>query len=99
MVDDRIKIADPADNVATSFRTLEANERIAIAVDDRRYELRIDEEVPLGHKVAIRDIDAGETVIKYGRPIGYAVQPIEVGERVHVHNVASNYGSGDDPND
>ncbi|MBQ6246419.1 MAG: altronate dehydratase [Kiritimatiellae bacterium] len=45
-----------------------------------------------GHKYALRDIAAGENVIKYGMPIGHATCAISKGEHVHVHNVATNLG-------
>lgn len=44
-------------------------------------------EIPLGHKIALRDIAAGERVIKYGVAIGKASQDIKRGEHVHVHNL------------
>ena len=44
-------------------------------------------EIPAGHKVALRDIAAGEKVVKYGFPIGVATKDIKAGEWVHVHNV------------
>jgi (2R)-sulfolactate sulfo-lyase subunit alpha len=43
--------------------------------------------VPLGHKVALRDLAKDKPVIKYGRPVGKAVQPIARGAHVHTHNV------------
>ena len=43
-----------------------------------------------GHKVALRDIAAGENVIKYGFPIGHAPRDIKKGERVHIDNLATN---------
>lgn len=43
-----------------------------------------------GHKYAIRDIKAGENVIKYGNPIGHATCDIKVGEHVHTHNTKTN---------
>lgn len=43
-----------------------------------------------GHKYALRDICAGENVIKYGYPIGHATQPIQKGEHVHTHNLKTN---------
>jgi (2R)-sulfolactate sulfo-lyase subunit alpha len=43
--------------------------------------------VPLGHKIALRDLAAGERVIKYGVPIGVATRDIRAGEHVHVHNL------------
>jgi len=45
-----------------------------------------------GHKYALRDIAAGENVIKYGMPIGHATCAIKAGEHVHVHNVKTNLG-------
>lgn len=43
--------------------------------------------IPIGHKLALRDLDAGDTVIKYGVDIGRTIAPIRTGEHVHVHNV------------
>ena len=43
-----------------------------------------------GHKYAIRDINLGENVIKYGNPIGHATCNIKKGDHVHSHNVATN---------
>ncbi len=43
-----------------------------------------------GHKYALRDIRAGEPVIKYGSPIGHATQDIAKGEHVHSHNLKTN---------
>ena len=43
--------------------------------------------VPAGHKIAVRTIEAGEPVLKYGQIIGHAAKRIEAGEHVHVQNV------------
>ena len=43
-----------------------------------------------GHKYALRDINAGEDIIKYGNPIGHATCNIKKGEHVHTHNVKTN---------
>jgi (2R)-sulfolactate sulfo-lyase subunit alpha len=45
------------------------------------------ENIPLGHKIALRDFQPGDTVIKYGEDIGRVVQPIRAGQHVHVHNL------------
>ena len=45
-------------------------------------------DIPFGHKVALRTIDVGAPVIKYGVTIGLAITPIATGEHVHVHNLA-----------
>lgn len=44
-------------------------------------------DIPLGHKVALQDFAAGDTVLKYGQDIGKVVQPIKTGDHVHVHNL------------
>ena len=44
-------------------------------------------EVPLGHKLALKDIKSEDTIIKYGNDIGRAVSDIPKGGYVHVHNV------------
>ena len=45
------------------------------------------EVVPLGHKLALKDISVGETIFKYGQDIGKAVGDIRQGGHVHVQNV------------
>ena len=44
-------------------------------------------DIPLGHKIALKDFKAGDDVVKYGVVIGRVVQPIKQGDHVHVHNV------------
>jgi (2R)-sulfolactate sulfo-lyase subunit alpha len=49
--------------------------------------VRAMEDIPLGHKVALRDVEKGETILKYGHDIGKAVAEIPRGHHAHVHNV------------
>jgi (2R)-sulfolactate sulfo-lyase subunit alpha len=51
--------------------------------------VRLTEPVPLGHKLALADIAAGQEVIEYGQRIGIATRDISRGQHVHVHNVRS----------
>ena len=44
-------------------------------------------EIPIGHKLAIKPLGKGDTVIKYGVDIGRVVAPIKAGEHVHAHNL------------
>ena len=44
------------------------------------------DDIPLGHKIALRDFAPEETVIKYGHDIGRTVAPIKKGQHLHVHN-------------
>lgn len=55
--------------------------------EDRTIELRALQDVPIGHKVALRDMAEGDTVYKYGVDIGRVVAPIRAGEHAHVHNI------------
>lgn len=47
--------------------------------------------LPIGHKIASRAIAAGEKIRKHGAPIGTATSAIAPGERVHLHNLRSDY--------
>ena len=57
-------------------------------------EITLVDDVPLSHKVAMRDMDAEKHVIEYGREIGYASQAIAKGAHVHTHNLKSLRWSG-----
>ena len=48
------------------------------------------EEIPQGHKMALKDIAAGDMIMKYGLPIGHATKDITAGQWVHTHNMATN---------
>ena len=54
---------------------------------DETISMTATEEVPLGHKLALKDISVGETILKYGQDIGKAVGDIQQGGHVHVQNV------------
>jgi len=58
-----------------------------IMEDDKDVQVTAKSDIPIGHKVALRDYKAGDTVIKYGVDIGKVVKPIAKGEHLHVHNV------------
>ena len=58
-----------------------------IMEDDRDLAVTAKSDIPIGHKVALRDYQPGDTVIKYGVDIGKVVAPIRQGEHLHVHNV------------
>ena len=49
--------------------------------------LRILDEIPSGHKVAIQQIEKDAAIVKYGQVIGFASEPIGPGQHVHSHNV------------
>ena len=51
----------------------------------------IDKNITLGHKIAARDIEKGENIIKFNMSIGSAVSKIKKGEHVHIHNMKSDF--------
>ena len=69
----------PADNVAVAVRALPAG----MECDG----LRLRNDVPAGHKVALQALSAGDVVIKYGYPIGELTESVEPGMWVHTHNL------------
>lgn len=69
-----------------------ALEPIASGVTLPVHDLALVEDIPRGHKFALRDIAAGERVVKYGAAIGVATQPIARGAHVHTHNLKSALG-------
>lgn len=81
-----IKLAE-ADNVLILSTKLPAGEVIQVA----GVEVSLPDALSLGHKIAARNIAAGETVLKYNFPIGVAMIDIALGSHVHVHNVRSDY--------
>jgi len=58
-----------------------------IMEEDKEIRVKALDDIPIGHKVALRDYKPGDTVIKYGVDIGKVVAPIAKGAHVHVHNV------------
>lgn len=81
-----IRLAD-RDNVAVAARNIAKG--TALELGD--LELTARDAIPFAHKIALRAIADGETVIKFGVPIGRARQAIEAGCHVHVHNIKSDY--------
>ena len=58
-----------------------------IMENDKTVNIQSADEIPLGHKIAMVDLNEGDTIIKYGHDIGKVVKSIKKGEHVHVHNV------------
>ena len=82
---------NPSDNTATLFGEARAGDMVRIVGQsgDVMEEIKASEHIPVGHKIAVREIGEGERVIKYGQPIGATTQAIRKGEHVHAHNVVS----------
>src|SRR6266545_6101009 len=81
---------DPSDSVAVVVvEGVKAGATLTglILDEDKTITLPCVQDIPLGHKVALKDMAVGETVIKYGVDIGKVVQPIKTGQHAHVHNI------------
>lgn len=74
------------DDAAVALANLKSGETYDIS--GQRVTLRSD--IPFGHKVALREIKAGENIIKYGSPIGHALCNIHIGDHIHTHNLKTN---------
>lgn len=77
------------DDVAVALRPLAAGGEARVRAGSAVETITPRDDIPLGHKLARRDIAAGATVRKYGAVIGEAVAAIARGGHVHVHNLVS----------
>ena len=68
---------------------VKAGDRLSGWIMDQDKDLQVEakSDIPIGHKLAIRELPKDSTVIKYGVDIGRVVAPIAVGEHAHVHNI------------
>jgi (2R)-sulfolactate sulfo-lyase subunit alpha len=84
------------DDVGVAAMDLAAAQEIqALTLDGEEVtSIRLVDDVPLGHKVAMRDMAEGKHVLEYGREIGYASTRVKKGEHVHTHNLKSLRWSG-----
>lgn len=57
-----------------------------VTADDSTFRLTAKSDVPIGHKVALAPLRAGDTAMKYGEDIGKITADVEAGSHVHTHN-------------
>lgn len=55
--------------------------------EDQTIKVKVNNDIPIGHKVALRDYAVGDTVMKYNTDIGKIVAPAKKGDHMHVHNL------------
>jgi altronate hydrolase len=80
-----LHLVSTGDDVAVAIREIEAGERLEVS----GLSVQAAERIPRGHKIALRDVPAGESVRKFGWPIGRATQNIGAGALVHTGNLAT----------
>ncbi|MBM3129114.1 MAG: hypothetical protein FJ009_10900 [Chloroflexi bacterium] len=84
-----ILMHEPTDDVGVAVRDLKNGEEVgAVTLEGQPVgTVKMVNDVPLGHKVAMKDLAAGKDVIKYSRVIGAASQAAPRGSHVHTHNL------------
>lgn len=73
------------DNVAVMLYDAKPGDEVCL--DDVTVVLK--EEIPYGHKVALKDFEKGDVVLKYNQPIGALTEAAAQGSWIHVHNIKS----------
>ncbi|MBS4045727.1 MAG: UxaA family hydrolase [Alphaproteobacteria bacterium] len=85
--DPRLLVLAPGDNIAVARLEIAAGTLLQVAGRS----VTLQRAMGFGHKIALREIAAGERIVKYGAPIGSATEAIPLGGYVHSHNLASDY--------
>ncbi len=58
-----------------------------VTADNSSFRMTSTADVPIGHKIALKDLKSGDTAVKYGEDIGKIVADIGAGGHVHTHNL------------
>lgn len=81
-------IMNSEDNCATSLSEIPKDDEVELIGGNI---IKINQTIPFGHKFALRKINKGDIVKKYGEIIGIATKNIERGDWIHIHNIKSYY--------
>ena len=78
-----------ADTVGVATVDIKAGETVNGLFMDTQESIEVNaiDDIPLGHKIALKDHSIGDNVIKYGEDIGKVVSEIKLGGHVHIHNL------------
>ena len=88
-------VLHPSDDVAVLVAAVAAGEGVAVRGAREGLRLTAGAALASGHKLALRDLEAGHDVRKYGEVIGRLTAPVAAGGHVHIHNLRSLRGHGD----
>ena len=82
-------VHEKADNVGVATVDISRGETAQGLLMDSQESVEITplHDIPLGHKIALTDMDVDGSIIKYGNDIGRVVEIIKTGEHVHTHNL------------
>ena len=85
--DQRVLLLAPGDNVAMAKVDLGAGTLVIVLGNT----ITLNAQILTGHKFAFKPVKKGETIVKYGAPIGIATKDIAPGDDMHIHNIDSDY--------
>lgn len=88
-------VINSQDNVATVVEDFPAGTVVHFFLGQAEHSLKLLQDIPLGHKLAIYEIQAGQDILKYAESIGVAKELILPGQHVHIHNMESQRGRRD----
>jgi len=79
----------PEDDVAVVIEDVPEGAAVEVQCSTGVVQVTSRQAIPAGHKIALRDVPAGNPIHKYAEKIGLAIQDIRAGDHVHLHNLAS----------
>ena len=82
-------ILNKNDNVATSLKNLNLNEKIILKIEDNFVHFTVKDSIKIFHKFSLKIINKGDKIFKYGEVIGIATEEIRRGKLVHINNIVS----------
>lgn len=91
MAEHKFLIHEKEDSVGVAISNIQKGDSVkgAFLADDGFIEITADDNIPLGHKIALHPIKSGDFIIEYGEKIGRAFKNIGKGNWVHTHNLKS----------
>jgi altronate hydrolase len=79
----QVLLINKNDNIVIAVEEINAGELIEV----KNKKIKVISDIPVGHKIALKEFNEGEKVVRYGFPIGVAAEEIKQGEWVHTHNL------------
>jgi (2R)-sulfolactate sulfo-lyase subunit alpha len=86
----QLLVHSPKDNVGVVVvegLLADTNMLVVVTETNDAFRLKAKADIPIGHKVALKDLKPGDTAIKYGEDIGKIVAPVGKGGHVHTQNL------------
>jgi len=80
------------DNCAVLLADSKAGDPVEVRTDAGTIRLVARQDIALGHKISLARLEADQPIIKYGEEIGQALEVIEAGDWIHLHNVTCRRG-------